>query len=200
MDIFRNQTQSTWTKRIIIVGGGLVGSLQALFFAQKGYQVDIYEKRDNLRQLNYSRRSINLTLSERGLAALRALGIEKFILENAIRSYGRLLHLENGKICKSLYGRKSECTFTIERDDILKRLIQVGESKPNVNYHFKEKFVGADFDSCTAVFENGQGLHRESAYLIVGCDGAFSSVRKEMMNVTRMDLLQVNNQILTNYF
>lgn len=200
MDIFRNQTQSTWTKRIIIVGGGLVGSLQALFFAQKGYQVDIYEKRNNLRQLNYSRRSINLTLSERGLAALRALGIEKFILENAIRSYGRLLHLENGKICKSLYGRKSECTFTIEREDILKRLIQVGESKPNVNYHFKEKFVGADFDSCTAVFENGQGLHRESAYLIVGCDGAFSSVRKEMMNVTRMDLLQVNNQILTNYF
>lgn len=200
MDIFRNQTQSTWTKRIIIVGGGLVGSLQALFFAQKGYQVDIYEKRDNLRQLNYSRRSINLTLSERGLAALRALGIEKFILENAIRSYGRLLHLENGKICKSLYGRKSECTFTIEREDILKRLTQVGESKPNVNYHFKEKFVGADFDSCTAVFENGQGLHRESAYLIVGCDGAFSSVRKEMMNVTRMDLLQVNNQILTNYF
>lgn len=200
MDIFRNQTQSTWTKRIIIVGGGLVGSLQALFFAQKGYQVDIYEKRDNLRQLNYSRRSINLTLSERGLAALRALGIEKFILENAIRSYGRLLHLENGKICKSLYGRKSECTFTIEREDILKRLIQVGESKPNVNYHFKEKFVGADFDSCTAVFENGQRLHRESAYLIVGCDGAFSSVRKEMMNVTRMDLLQVNNQILTNYF
>lgn len=194
MDIFRNQTQSNWTKRIIIVGGGLVGSLQALFFAQKGYLVDIYEKRDNQRQqLNYSRRSINLTLSERGLAALRVLGIEDFILENAIRSYGRFLHLENGKICKSLYGRKSECTFTVEREDILKRLIQVGESKPNVNYHFKETFVGADFDRCTAVFENGHGLHRESGYLIVGCDGAFSSVRKEMMNVTRMDLLQVNN-------
>lgn len=194
MDIFRNQTQSNWTKRIIIVGGGLVGSLQALFFAQKGYLVDIYEKRDNPRQqLNYSRRSINLTLSERGLAALRVLGIEDFILENAIRSYGRFLHLENGKICKSLYGRKSECTFTVEREDILKRLIQVGESKPNVNDHFKETFVGADFDSCTAVFENGHGLHRESGYLIVGCDGAFSSVRKEMMNVTRMDLLQVNN-------
>ena len=47
MDIFRNQTQSNWTKRIIIVGGGLVGSLQALFFAQKGYLVDIYEIRDN---------------------------------------------------------------------------------------------------------------------------------------------------------
>ena len=36
-------------KSIAVVGGGLVGPLQALFLAQAGFEVHVYEKRNDLR-------------------------------------------------------------------------------------------------------------------------------------------------------
>ena len=62
-------------KHIIICGGGLVGSLDALYWAKKGYQVDVYEYREDPRlQARVSGYSINLALSARGRAALKAVG------------------------------------------------------------------------------------------------------------------------------
>ena len=31
--------------KVVIVGGGLVGSLAAVFFAKRGWSVEVYEKR-----------------------------------------------------------------------------------------------------------------------------------------------------------
>ena len=39
----------TEQKSIAVVGGGLVGPLQALFLAQAGFEVHVYEKRSDLR-------------------------------------------------------------------------------------------------------------------------------------------------------
>ena len=51
-------------KKIGIVGSGLVGSLQAILLAQKGHQVSVFERRQDLRKAKLiSGKSINLALS-----------------------------------------------------------------------------------------------------------------------------------------
>ena len=65
---------------ITIVGGGLVGSLLAIFLAKRGHQVSVFERRPNLRRTDvYAGRSINLVVSHRGWTALRAAGVEEAV-------------------------------------------------------------------------------------------------------------------------
>ena len=80
-------------EKILIVGAGLCGSLLALRMAQRGYQVEVYESRSDLRKSVISAgRSINLSLSDRGLKALRMAGLEKKARELCIPMKGRLMH------------------------------------------------------------------------------------------------------------
>ena len=58
-------------EKVIIVGAGLVGSLQAIYMAKKGYKVEVYERRPDMRKVNLvAGRSINLALSNRGWKAI----------------------------------------------------------------------------------------------------------------------------------
>jgi len=38
---------------VAVIGGGLVGSLHAIMLAQKGFLVDLYEARPDIRQLQH---------------------------------------------------------------------------------------------------------------------------------------------------
>jgi kynurenine 3-monooxygenase len=54
-------------KEITLIGAGLVGSLLSIYLAKKGHQVNVYERRSDMRKAaNYAGRSINLALSDRG--------------------------------------------------------------------------------------------------------------------------------------
>jgi kynurenine 3-monooxygenase len=76
--------------KILIIGAGLCGSLLALRLAQRGYKVEVYESRPDLRTADISSgRSINLSLSERGLTALRLCGVEEKAREICIPMFGR---------------------------------------------------------------------------------------------------------------
>ena len=53
-----------------IIGSGLTGPLLAILLANRGYSVDLFEKRADLRSKRISAgRSINLALSHRGIRA-----------------------------------------------------------------------------------------------------------------------------------
>ena len=72
---------------ITIVGAGLVGSLLATLLAQRGFTVDLFEKRPDPRQAGFlGGRSINLALSERGIHALRMAGLEQAVLDQRLVS------------------------------------------------------------------------------------------------------------------
>ena len=91
--------------KILIVGAGLCGSLLALRLGQRGYKVEVYESRPDLRKVDISAgRSINLALSNRGLKALRLCGMEEKAREICIPMYGRLMHDKEGKSINT--GRK----------------------------------------------------------------------------------------------
>ena len=61
---------------ILIIGAGLVGSLLGIYLVRRGYRVSIYERRPDMRKEKIvAGRSINLALSDRGIKALREVGI-----------------------------------------------------------------------------------------------------------------------------
>ena len=86
-------------KHVLIIGAGLCGSMLALRLAQRGFQVEVYEGRPDLRTNDISAgRSINLALSNRGFQALRMCGVEEKAREICIPMKGRLMHDTKGNM------------------------------------------------------------------------------------------------------
>jgi kynurenine 3-monooxygenase len=85
-------------KPISIIGAGLVGSLLAIYLSRRGYKVEVYERRDDMRTGNLAGgRSINLACSDRGWKALREVGIAEEIEKIAIPMKGRMTHSKEGQ-------------------------------------------------------------------------------------------------------
>ncbi|MCB0676098.1 MAG: NAD(P)-binding protein, partial [Saprospiraceae bacterium] len=83
------------SKRAVVVGAGLVGSLWAILLAKRGYEVDVYERRPDVRRMGFlGGRSINLAMSDRGWRAIQLAGIEDQIRSVAIPMPGRMMHSE----------------------------------------------------------------------------------------------------------
>ena len=61
---------------ISLIGAGLNGPLLALGLVKRGFRVEIYERRPDMRHVRMSaRRSINLALSTRNIFALTETGL-----------------------------------------------------------------------------------------------------------------------------
>ena len=83
---------------IAVVGAGLAGCLLACFLARRGYPVALYERRPDPRTGTVERgRSINLALSERGLDALRRIGLAEQVMADALPMRGRMIHPVAGR-------------------------------------------------------------------------------------------------------
>ncbi|KAL1923369.1 uncharacterized protein VTP21DRAFT_8349 [Calcarisporiella thermophila] len=184
-------------KKVAIVGGGLVGALTALYFGKYGWEVHVYERRKDIRlPENKERgRSINLALSQRGISALRGvgLGLEGIVLASAIPMHGRMIHIgAEGKRMPQAYGVHGEYINSVDRAKLNELLLDSAEQMENVQLHFEHTLKRCDFDAGKAEFEIGDTGERlaVNADLIIGADGAYSSVRNQLMRVIRMNYQQ----------
>ena len=63
-----------------------------------------------------------------------------------------------------------------------------------MKYHFEHKYIQGDFDNGHVTFENKEGdVEKVAGDLFVGCDGAYSAVRRNLMRKVRMDYSQVQS-------
>lgn len=174
-------------KNVLIVGAGLCGSLLALRMAQKGFQVTLVEKRPDLRKVTLDAgRSINLALSNRGLASLEKAGIKEKVKELLIPMTGRMIHQKSsGKTFLSPYsGRDSEYINSVSRPGLNKLLLNEIDQLPNVKTVFNQECIEVDFDKPSATFKEF-GTEEKFVYqadVIFGTDGAGSAVRAEMIH------------------
>ena len=82
-----------------IVGAGLAGSLLAVYLRRRGYDVDVFEKLEDMRNCTTGGgRSINLILSSRGLHALDQVGLKEKVENITVPVYGRALHSVDGEV------------------------------------------------------------------------------------------------------
>ena len=169
-------------ENILIVGAGLCGSLLALRLAQRGYTVNVYESRPDLRTTDISAgRSINLALSDRGLKAMKLVGVEDKVKPLCIPMYGRLVHDTEGNIFPSNYsGRDNEYINSISRGDLNGLLLTEADLYDNLTIHFNKKCNGIDIENNTATFYDSETKEEFTAQgdVVFGTDGAGSSLRK----------------------
>jgi kynurenine 3-monooxygenase len=172
-------------KRLIVIGAGLSGTLLAIRLAQRGFAVDLYESRPDMRQEEMSAgRSINLALSDRGIGALKMIGLHSFYQHEVIPMYGRMLHPLSGKTKLSPYsGREGEHINSASRGGLNIALLNEAEKYDNLNLHFNVSCLGADFEAGTVQFKNRAdgSVFTESAAVIFGADGAGSALRRSML-------------------
>lgn len=167
------------TQTITIIGAGLAGSLLSIYMAKKGFKVQVYEKRGDMRKAEVEAgRSINLALSHRGIKALKELGIETEILQSAIPMKGRMLHDLEGNTRFVPYGKNdNEYINSISRSGLNMALMDIAETYENVSFYFNYSCQEIDFEPNTILFENGEKIKTD---IIIGADGAGSAVRKAM--------------------
>lgn len=174
-------------EKVIIIGAGLSGSMLAIYLAKRGVGVDVYEARGDMRHETVAAgRSINLALSNRGIRALREVGLDEYMLAEAVPMYGRMVHSIDGSTKLLPYsGRTGEFINSISRSGLNIALINEAEKYPNVRFHFNERCVGFDCRSGEARLESGLHVNADT---IFGTDGAGSVMRNAMMrDVPRFD-------------
>lgn len=172
-------------KRITIVGAGLTGALVGVLLGQRGYQVDLYERRPPLSGNDAdSGRSINLALSQRGIVALEKAGLMNDVRSLLIPMKGRMLHLEDGCSQFSAYGqRPNEVIYSISRRDLNSLLVEEAVKAKDVNVHFQRKCKSVDFKKKTLTLTNPEDGAEETIVfdMLIGCDGAGSQVRRSLI-------------------
>ena len=168
--------------KICIAGAGLVGSLLAIILAKRGYKVSVYEKRPDIRKSIVSGgRSINLVISDRGWKALRTAGIDREIEPITIPVYGRMTHDVTGKEKYLPYSINNKAIYSVSRGELNARLMEIAETLPNVDFHYNEKCISANFDQTEITFENTEtkNISTCKADVIFGADGANSVFRQK---------------------
>lgn len=178
---------------IVIVGGGLVGSLLAIMLAQAEYPVTVYEERPDPRVVApKSDRSTSITITERGFHALNTVGMGDAVRRRAIAIYGRMIHDEEGNTTYQPYGSHGKANYAIRRADLHRILLTAAEEQPGIRFYFRQKCMGVDLAANTLRFRDADDdrLHEVPASLIFSADGAFSAMRRALQQQKGFDYSQ----------
>jgi kynurenine 3-monooxygenase len=178
-------------KKIAIAGAGLVGSLLAIYLARRGYTVDVFERRADMRTGVYGGgRSINLALSNRGLRSLEEVGVANAMEAVAIPMHGRVMHSRGGELTFQPYGKKGQFINSVSRSALNIVLMNKAEER-GVKFHFEQRVVKVDLENTILTIDREQSAPETRAFdFIIGTDGAFSAVRGAMQITDRFDYAQ----------
>jgi len=183
------------SNKITIVGAGLAGSLLSVYLAKKGFEVNVYERRPDMRKENIGGgKSINLALSTRGIHALKEVGMFDEIKKIAIPMFGRMIHSVEGELNFQRYGKDdSEFINAVSREELNKSLMNLAATNPKVKFHFNERCNGVNFSNAEVSFHNEKTdeVSRVKSDVVIATDGATSAVRMEMLKVPRFNFSQV---------
>ena len=178
------------TKGITIVGAGLVGSLLAIYLRKRGHEVDLYESRPDLREVDISAgKSINLALSNRGWRPLSEVGLEQDLEQMIIPMRGRMIHDPEGNLSFQPYGKEGQSINSISRGG-LNGLLMTRAEELGVHIHFSHKCLDVEFSSSTLLFRHQNESIKVKSDFIFGTDGAFSAIRAGMQKTDRFNYSQ----------
>lgn len=177
--------------KVAIIGAGLAGSLLSIYLAKRGIDVDVYEARGDMRLEEVAAgRSINLALSDRGIAALREVGMDSYMLAEAVPMLGRMIHTVSGETKLLPYsGRQGEYINSVSRSGLNIALMNEADKYQNVKFYFDRRCTSFDCNTGEAQFSDGPVAVADT---VIATDGAGSAVRNAMMHggVERFDFSQ----------
>jgi kynurenine 3-monooxygenase len=179
--------------KITLVGAGLNGPLLAILLRQRGFEVELFERRPDMRRVRLSAgRSINLALSTRGIHALQQAGLWERMRNIIIPMKGRMMHSIDGKLTFQPYGKnEAEVINSISRAELNIALMNAAEEQ-GAKIHFQKRCTGYDLKlGSLVVRDEGTGKETsEETEIVIGCDGSASAIRAEMMKLNRFNFSQ----------
>ncbi|MEM1091566.1 MAG: NAD(P)/FAD-dependent oxidoreductase [Pseudomonadota bacterium] len=186
------------TRSITIVGAGLAGCLLSIYLARRGFAVELFERDPDLRTLadGNEGRSINLALANRGIAALRGVGLQHRVGAIALPMAGRMVHLPGQEPTLLPYGQSSaEVIYSVHRSELNQTLLDAAERTRRVRCHFRQRLEKLDLTGGVGHFVDESSGREYQLPLgpTIGADGVGSRVRQAIDSVTggtsRSDLL-----------
>jgi kynurenine 3-monooxygenase len=180
-------------EHITLIGAGLTGPLLAILLRQRGFPVEIYERRPDMRKVRVNAgRSINLAISTRGIHALRKAGLWDRMRRIIIPMKGRIMHSVAGELTFQPYGKnESEVINSISRAELNVALMNAAEEH-EATIHFNQRCTTYDLRNHSVRLRDEE-THEEStkeAPVVIGCDGSASAIRAEMLKMNRFDFSQ----------
>src|SRR5580698_8533523 len=181
------------TETVTLVGAGLNGPLLALGLVKRGFRVEIYERRPDLRSVRISAGpSITLALSTRGVHAIAEARSWNDMRRIVIPMKGRMMHSTASEISFQPYGKnEAEVIYSISRAELGIALMDATESQ-GVKIHFQQRCTGIDLKRGTLQLRDERtGADRAlDSRVVIGCDGSASAIRGEMLKLSRFNLSQ----------
>jgi len=178
---------------ITLIGAGLAGPLLGMEVARRGFKVDIYERRPDMRRAKISAgRSINLAVSARGIHALERAGLWETMRNIVIPMKGRMMHSISSELTFQPYGRAEwEVINSVSRADLNISLMNAAESR-GVKIHFQQRCTGIDLKTGQLRLrdERDGTEHSMDAEVVIGCDGSASAIRGEMLRLNPFNFSQ----------
>jgi kynurenine 3-monooxygenase len=177
-------------QKIAVVGSGLVGSLLAIYLRKAGHIVHVYDRSPDIRQIEFSGRSINLAMSNRGWKALDGVGVGDAVREIAIPMDKRAIHLVD-KLNFQPYGNEGEAIYSISRGLLNRKMIDLAEDA-GAQFFFEQRIWDVTLaDATLHIGETERGAWQEKKYdMVFGADGAFSRIRHRMQRQSMFDYSQ----------
>jgi len=178
-------------QKIAIVGSGLVGTLLAIYLKRQGHTVHVYDRSPDIRTVEFSGRSINLVMSNRGWKAMKDVELDDEIRKIGIPVDKRAIHLQDGKLNYQYYGKDGEAIFSLSRGILNRRMIDLAEAE-GVEFFFEHKIWDVTLATATLhIGESERGEWTELHYdKVFGADGAFSRIRHRMQRQSMFDYSQ----------
>lgn len=177
---------STERQTITLIGAGLAGTLLAIELMKRGFDVQIYERRPDMRRVRMSAgRSINLAVSTRGIYALQQAGVWRELERIIVPMKGRMMHSVAGELTFQPYGKdESEVINSVSRAELNIALMNAAEER-GVRIDFNERCIGCDLEKRTIHLRNEVTGREETLQsdVVIGTDGSASAIRLELMKM-----------------
>ena len=178
---------------ITLIGAGLNGPLLALGLVRRGFGVQIFERRPDMRRVRISAgRSINLALSTRGIHALTQAGLWGEMQKVIVPMRGRMMHASTSELTFQPYGKNdSEVINSISRSELNIALMNAAEAR-GVKIFFQQRCSGMDCKSGKLRLQDEETGEKRTidCDVVIGCDGSASAIRGEMLRRSRFNFSQ----------
>lgn len=177
--------------KIAVVGSGLVGSLLAIYLKRAGHTVHVYDRSPDIRTVQFSGRSINLAMSNRGWRALDEIGLGDEIRKIALPMEKRAIHLVGQPLAFQYYGNSGENIYSISRGLLNRTMVSLAEAE-GVEFFFNSRIWDVTLAEATLhIGETERGAWEDLKYdKVFGADGAFSRVRHRMQRQSMFNYSQ----------